>query len=512
MSAILFGPPCIKTLNIFVFQLKTFLVLCTFVCVLITLAALHLQSDNTRPWPTQRDLQGVSDGNLKVLDSTATRGPPPKSTFPPWARGIRQRPVEVSEDSEAMKLPAAQPAHKPFQFHGRSKHDGRWEYIRGPGREVYVYSAFYDDRESLKSKPEVRVIAAVEIFPINETLYCHVRYAPEKRLKPRVGVAKMIEIGFGALRHWKTFKTFVLSCPMTDYEVPRTVSIVNQPYHRPSFLLPVEVADKDDKKLDFGACISVSYWTFKPHRLVEWMEMMQILGVGEVTIYNNTLDPASARVFQYYDQKGYVDFRQSHNFIHDNGEVTLHMHMTPVINDCMYRNMFRYRKILVIDLDELIIPMIHMTLKQLLAAVERTTEHVHMARSYMFRNVYAFLDLPPDKKESPRLATLSHRRFQPPSERGYSVKTIVDPLACTSCHNHVCWGYTTGYDTPGFLNEVPPYLGVNMHYKKCHLEGSECEEAYRTAELNNVMIKYKPQLIQRVPHVLKDLGLDPLWY
>jgi len=327
---------------------------------------------------------------------------------------------------------------------GRSKHDGKWLTLESKIREVYAYSAFYDGRTD---PPNLRIIAVAEVKPVNTSLYCHIKYQYSENsnstLQPvAISPIQYLPIGFGASRHNKEFMTFVLTCALPSRAIPDTVSVLLRPEDRPSFLLPVEVPVKPEKQLDLGACVSVSYWRFDPFRLVEWIEMMQILGVAQVTVYNNTLEAEPSRIFQFYDKLGVVDFRQSHNFISDAGEITFHMHMAPVINDCMYRNMHRFKKILVVDLDELIIPTQHYTIQEMLATVEAYTQYHHMARHYLFRNLYMFLDNPQktDSTQPSYLSTLRHRYAAPISDRGYAAKSIMDPLSCTHAHNHVCWG------------------------------------------------------------------------
>ncbi len=65
----------------------------------------------------------------------------------------------------------------------------------------------------------------------------------------------------------------------------------------------------------------------------------------QVTVYNNSLAPDVAKVFMMYTQDGFVDFRQAPDSMPDEGELTILLNMSPVLNDCMYRNMYRYKKV-----------------------------------------------------------------------------------------------------------------------------------------------------------------------
>ncbi len=62
-------------------------------------------------------------------------------------------------------------------------------------------------------------------------------------------------------------------------------------------------------------------------------------------MYNNSLPEDVSHVFMMYAQEGFVDFRQAPNAMPDPGELTILLNMSPTINDCMYRNMYRYKKV-----------------------------------------------------------------------------------------------------------------------------------------------------------------------
>ena len=57
---------------------------------------------------------------------------------------------------------------------GRAKEDGRWIGTNNP-IEIYAYTAFFDDRTSLKTLPVIRVIIVTEALN-NNTLYCMLQY------------------------------------------------------------------------------------------------------------------------------------------------------------------------------------------------------------------------------------------------------------------------------------------------------------------------------------------------
>ena len=282
---------------------------------------------------------------------------------------------------------------------------------------------------------------------------------------------------------------------------------------KPDRTLSIEVPPQPNTKRDFAVCVSVCYGKeWDVYKIIEWMELLKIIGVSKVGIYNNTLGSEASRIFQYYDSHGFVDFRQSWNFLSDPGVLTSHLHWSPVINDCIYRNMYSFNKIIVIDLDEIILPKNVYNLSQLLLDIDKNqVQNDHPARSYTFRNDYFFYDIRRKDDSMPKyIKMLTHRWRLPPSNQGYSAKSIISPLACTHMHNHYCWGYTKQYLGKGHHVEVEPRFAVNQHYKKCHFSRGECERLLVNITQDDTILKYKDKLITAVDSVLKDLSLLPI--
>ena len=396
------------------------------------------------------------------------------------------------------------------KIRGRSSSDGQWLKFSGP-HAIFGYSAFYDRRPSLDNPPVVvRVIVVSDVVDVTKQLFCRFRYEghiianTSSRVTPQ-------PIGAGVYIHAKLYKEFVYTCPVDSPSPPVSVAIVVAPADDATLYLPVEIPAKWGVKKDFGVCVSVSYWNHTTDRIVEWMELNRIFGVNHVTVYNNSLSAEAARVFERYAASGFVDFRQSANFIDDPAETNIHLHMSPVINDCMYRNMNRFSKILVIDLDEMIVPRANDSLADMIVAIETSQPERHPARTYVFRNAYFFFDWPPDATQPARLATLRHRTRTPPSDEGVSVKSIVDPQACAAMHNHYCWTFTPRFDTDAKEVAVANSVGMNQHYKRCHLDAyvkrGTCATVMANGVKDDAMLKYKERLMQQVDKQLKELNL-----
>ena len=181
---------------------------------------------------------------------------------------------------------------------------------------------------------------------------------------------------------------------------------------------------------------------------------------------------------------------------------------SPLINDCMYRNMYRFRRIVVIDFDEFILPLVHTTLADLVDHLDRN--HSKLAKppaNYAFRNQYFFLDLPPDDDVPSHLTLLRHRRKAPISGTGYSVKSIIRPQACLAMHNHYCLVLTAGFSKNSV--EISPDVAVNQHYKWCHFDNKTCTELLAMSRRDETMLRFKAALKPRVAKKLSVITQDP---
>lgn len=394
---------------------------------------------------------------------------------------------------------------------------GDWGSLRCKEKdfELYMYSAFYDDRELLENTGPavVRVTGTSEYQDrVGVTLMCILKYPDDP--DPEVTLARDTKINKHRNHHGKTFQEFIYVCPIRRQGVvPELVSIVCSSVAKPPFYLKVETAEQPTEKRDFAICVCASYSSRDVYQLVEWMELQQILGVSKVIVYNHSICDETARIFLHYVDEELVHFRQTHAFWEETGSPheRVKQHKAPTINDCLYINMYSFKKILVIDFDELIVPRLHANLSEMLAAIDRDYPSSHMARTYVFRNDYFPFELPPDESISPKLVTMRFRKRLPPSKMGFWAKSIVDPMACTNMHHHYCWGWTNQYNTAGHTIEVNTSIGMNQHYKNyCHGDSEECAGRIQEHYQDDTMLRFKDKLIPRVQKQLEKLRIEPL--
>ncbi len=216
----------------------------------------------------------------------------------------------------------------------------------------HFFSAYYDSRTSLPYRPAVVLLGYVrkhtkvffafeyednttKCFPneVVQTSLIAPNVAPEMYLcqfKPesgRIPVSVMLSSNS--------------KCDMTTFSNP----------------IPVRNREQDTPQEDVGVCVHGPLYNLKTNQfdffqlIVEFLAMVKTLGAKIVTMYSYNLDHEMLEeVLKLYP--GFVDIVQwidLNNTLHYYGQRIL-------LNDCMYRNMYRVNYLTMFDFDEIIYP------------------------------------------------------------------------------------------------------------------------------------------------------------
>lgn len=117
----------------------------------------------------------------------------------------------------------------------------------------------------------------------------------------------------------------------------------------------------DGVKKKFGVCTKQLNYPNRDFaiRLIEWVEMLKILGVEKIYGYNRYVHPDIFKVMQYFEEKGVLEVKaflepsETPYIVHDWPVRTLELNL---LNDCFYRTKNIYKHVAVLDLDEIIMP------------------------------------------------------------------------------------------------------------------------------------------------------------
>ncbi len=403
---------------------------------------------------------------------------------------------------------------RPLPRKGKYPLDAKFLKITNPGVFLYLYSAFWDDRETLPGEPVIRIITVtrtighkwkhieknilsqlrcvtvcrddllVEVRSVNETRALQ-NHPPELEIDRR----QIICIPH-TCRDYVTV-TFAAVGTVTEEWVSRN-------------MLPVETYQRTDTPQSLVVCTGPIYKTFDVYRLVEWFEMLKILEVDKVVMYNESLDETASRILRHYQDQGYLDLWQMDpDYLKPEGRLKTRWRCPVAISDCMYRYMYRYKRVLGLDVDEFIIPRTVQTLPQLIQKLDSNAS-VRNGTVRVVQHSFVSSFFVPNISDAERFTYLRHNYRLDKFERWHK-KSIVNPLGCLALMNHYCKKKIPGFEEKTAHNSdvVMTDIGFVSHYRYPvdgrHFSGSIIRD--------DIFLRYASELTKRVLPKLKELGL-----
>ena len=384
-----------------------------------------------------------------------------------------------------------------------------WQLHEDDLDEIVVYSAFYDDRPIVGYLPWIRILGVRRLINGRKEppLFCYVWYSEFNA--PFVADVNVTITGRDHnIKDNRIYGQRLFSCPLTvAHPVPTHVSIATRKCNTSSILLPVfRPLRAATWKHEFGVCVESSFGSFPPEAISEWIETYSLFGVTQFNLYNGSLNTSMDRIFDYYVQRGIVSLRQLPPSVDDYSEEGIRLSSPTSLNDCMMRNMYSNRFIVIVDIDEIIVPRNHSSYQDLIADLDASLSRTQSHHTYAFRNSYFFLFYPADDSQPPFLRTARLRHRAPPNGFLFSSKSFVDPRQCLSVFNHYCWINFPGID-PKDPIDVPASFGLNHHYRHaCPLTTEECRTFDRDKLRDDTMLRFKDVLQSRVSTVMKAIN------
>ena len=196
---------------------------------------------------------------------------------------------------------------------------------------------------------------------------------------------------------------FVLCSVPTEptFRVPESISIVSSADVNATTTvtnqLPVLNSDSgtgtfEVNSTQVGVCVKPMHFHYnKTLELIEFLELNQIFGVTKFTFYRDTVSEQVQCVLKHYEQLGTIEVMPWDLKIESQTEIRTEG-LFAALNDCLYRNMNRFRYLMLIDFDEFIVPHTNMTIPQMLA-------HVDSQKIVVTGNVGRYgIKLPPQPK------------------------------------------------------------------------------------------------------------------
>ncbi|XP_063368866.1 uncharacterized protein LOC134657226 [Cydia amplana] len=412
-------------------------------------------------------------------------------------------------------------------------HNTYWQTLRSSQGVFHLYGAYLDARNASRIGPAVRLLAVHD--RIKPTLPTHCQLWFEERPDPVV--VRVLEYKYVWNSKWGNYRDgvlqpYLLACVLpADVRAlrPAAVSLVEKPCDRATNCLRVHFDEPPDRaQKEFAVCVKGLDFQHEDLsvRLVEWIELVRLLGADKVFFYELQVHPNISKVLAYYRARGIVESTPitlpggqpnlpglQHMYLKKKTTHKRQMELVPY-NDCLYRHMYQYRWLALLDIDEVIVPLQDPDWSSLLKRVMPLAAPAAgkpPRSSFHASNVY-YLDQLQHGWEpgAPRyMHMLQHvyrtRNFTKP---GQYVKAFHETGRVLALHNHFPLACLGGACSSYALDTKQARL---QHYRAdCVTALSKsCQELRAEPVRDAALWRWADRLVPRVTQVLTELGLVP---
>lgn len=404
-----------------------------------------------------------------------------------------------------------------------------WQTLRSTNGTIHLYGAYYDVRPASLIGPAVRILAMINRIEPNMTTYCQLWF--EDQNEPVI--VKTFEYKYIWYKKWGNYKQgifqpYLIACQMpANYKKnpPASVSLVERQCDTATNNIRV-IYERPAQKKKFAVCVKGLDFLHEDLsvRLVEWLELLYLLGADKVFFYQLQVHPNITKVLQHYEARGKVSVTPlTLPGGQPNAPAFQHLYLTKKTNnkrqnelipynDCLYKNLYSYEYIALLDIDEVIMPVKDADWSELMNRVipmSQASQGTPKA-SYNVRNVYFLDDLQHAHgwfKDIPKyMHMLQHvyraKNFTKPLQY---VKCFHDPQRVLTLHNHfplACLGSgCASYAIETGDAQLQHYRADCVKTLK-----KSCEQFRQESVMDTTVWRYKEALVSRVTDVLRILG------
>lgn len=244
-------------------------------------------------------------------------------------------------------------------------------------------------------------------------------------------------------------------------------------------------------------------------QLVEWIEILLVLGAGKVSIATMEVHPNMTDMFDFYVSTGKIEVEML-----PPPDEHIHVIQNEVFgfNHCLYRNMYKYKFVLILDVDEFVVPHLpHKDLAEMLnKTVEKKKKFGYIHDSYTAQHVLFLLDnnhaneIQPDVPKD--FMFLQHiYRAANFCEQGMRPKSFQNAETTEIAHNHYaleCLGKMGWCDAVSI--EVDD--GKLHHYRRtCDFTPEQCDDYSNNTVKDISLWRFKDKIIKNVEKSLKAI-------
>ncbi|XP_064615369.1 beta-1,4-galactosyltransferase galt-1-like [Liolophura sinensis] len=355
---------------------------------------------------------------------------------------------------------------------------------------IHVFSVYYDNRDT---PAHIRLIV-LKNKTDDRTLLCgfgkngHLYIVPTESYE-------MCE------NHDKPLGGWILSCsiPAQIKTVPCHVYLSLsvdgfRKKHRSSVLkmnITMATTDKGSSKKDFGVCVPPIFGDVSIISLVQFVELSKLLGASDFTFYHTNTSPSDVdQVLRYYQKKREITVipwilpgNASEKILWYYGQIL-------AIQDCLYRNMARFKYLVFNDLDEFIVPRNATTWSEMVEEIFKDSSQINLTSSntagFAFKSAFFSPKEPIDGTYKVRFLQYFYRTKTFSSLR---TKMIVKPRNIFELGiHHISHPIKNAVTVP-----VDPSIALIHHYRTCSSDYDNSMKCHPTTE-DLTLLKYAPLL------------------
>ncbi|XP_068122289.1 beta-1,4-galactosyltransferase galt-1-like [Hyperolius riggenbachi] len=365
--------------------------------------------------------------------------------------------------------------------------------------QTFIISPYYEPREG----NSVRVIAIIHVSV--KELFCVFHCSPNKTISVRA------KIDLHRDRFGFSYGTADLLCaepPGCDYryisfQSPKSTNLTQK------ILFEIRNRPLPSISSNFTVCISTVYGDYNNVlQMVQSIEMYKILGASKVTIYNTSCSRTVDKVLRHYIEEGTLEVVQwpidkhlqtSDKWLFTKGLTSdiSYYGQVAALNDCLYRNMYTSKYILLNDIDEIILPAKDWCWSSLMERLQKEdpTTSVFCIENHFFPtsvndsrfNLWSHV---------PGVNILQHPFREPIDWKKFNArKLIVNPRKVFQTSIHSVLKHT------GSWKNLPQSMAILFHCTRARRQDITVNDFIR----DELLWKYNMSLVPNVDKVIQNL-------
>lgn len=401
-----------------------------------------------------------------------------------------------------------------------------WQILKASNVTIKMLNAYYDERDfyARQNQSVVKIIAFIDQVPPKVQTFCQLWF---HGFSGPI-VSKVYEYTLMWSEDWGLndvgLQPYLVSCrnPLANLGlIPSAVSLVVRDCEIASNYLQVIYNPPEMGKVKpVGVCVRLNDFTEdRTVAIVEWIEILQLLGVDKVFVYAINVDPKMMKAFEFFETAGKVKvekltFPEGLQNVNQSWIQLFQNELIPY-NDCLYKNMYEYQFLIPLDINEIILPTEQNseTWSDLLTLAIQAGKLINDEPfdGYSARNVFFLLNNNHEGELQPNVPSdllfLQHvYRAVNFSDEGIGSKTFQNTRSVAVMHTNFpmhCLGKSSCdcFHIPTTIAQLQNYRRDCENYSP-----AECEDFKNNTMKDLTLWKYKDEILENVNASLSALA------